>query len=238
MTLSYHCIDNEATTVLLTVPLVGTAATTRYVLDPVHTRIMFVIDHAGISKALGTVSGSTGTLDFDPDNWSNAQLDVRIPLQRVDLGDAKWNKATLAQGLLDTAHYPEAHFVSTQVTATSPSNGQAIGQLTLHGITREVVLDITLYGIKRHPLPPFRRTAGFSANTTLSRSVFGINAWKSMIGDEVQLRIEVEAVRQGGIKKETTEQTVHQDTTTSSNTKESDATLHKTDTGKKTNELP
>ncbi len=129
------------------------------------------------------------------------------------------------------------HFVSTQVTATSPSNGKAIGKLTLHGITREVVLDVTLYGIKRHPLPPFRRTVGFSANTTLSRSAFGINAWKSMIGDEVQLRIEVEAVRQGSIKKETTEQTVHQDTTTSSNTKESDATLHKTDTSKKTNEL-
>ncbi|MCD8456154.1 polyisoprenoid-binding protein [Xylella taiwanensis] len=223
---------------LLAVPLASTAATTRYVLDPVHTRIVFAIDHAGISKALGTVSGSTGTLDFDPDNWSSAHLDVRIPLQRVDLGDAKWNKATLAQGLLDATRYPEAHFVSSQVTSTTPSKGQVVGQLTLHGITHEVVLDITFYGIKRHPLPPFRRTAGFSANTTLSRAAFGISAWKSMIGDEVQLRIEVEAVREGIISKEATDQAVHKATTTSSNAKGSDATPHETNTGEETDTTP
>ena len=57
------------------------------------------ISHAGFSNAIGTVSGSTGTLAFDPDDWTRARVDVRVPLARVDLGDADWNKATLAKSL-------------------------------------------------------------------------------------------------------------------------------------------
>jgi hypothetical protein len=57
-------------------------------------------------------------------------------------------------------------------------------------------MDVTLNALKRHPLPPFRRTAGFSATATLSRAEFGIDAWKSVIGDSVELRIEAEAVRE------------------------------------------
>ena len=71
------------------------------------------------------------------------------------------------------------------------------GDLTLRGVTREVVLDAMLNAAKRHPMPPFRRTVGFSATTTLSRADFGITAWKSVIGDEVELRIEAEATYDG-----------------------------------------
>ena len=56
-------------------------------------------------------------------------------------------------------------------------------------------MEVTLNALKRHPLPPFRRTAGFSATATLSRADFGIDAWKSVIGDRVELRLEVEATR-------------------------------------------
>ncbi len=68
-----------------------------------------------------------------------------------------------------------------------------IGTLTLRGVSQEITLDVTLNAIKRYPLPPFRRTAGFSASTTLSRRAFGITAWPGVIGDAVQLRIEAEA---------------------------------------------
>ena len=67
--------------------------------DPVHTRVLFAVEHAGFSHALGTVSGSTGTLVFDRDDWTSARLDVQVPLQRLDLGDEKWNKAVLASNL-------------------------------------------------------------------------------------------------------------------------------------------
>lgn len=83
------------------------------------------------------------------------------------------------------------------MVASGENHAKVTGNLTLHGVTRPVTLDVTLNALKRHPLPPFRRTAGFSATATLSRAEFGIDAWKSMIGDSVELRIEAEAVREG-----------------------------------------
>jgi len=171
------------------------AGSEEYVLDPVHTRVMFAVEHAGFSKALGTISGSTGGLVFDPLDWASASLEVSVPLQQLDLGDRKWNRATLASNLLDAERFPTARFVSSRVERLEDNRGSVIGMLTLHGVTREVKLDVVFNALKRHPLPPFRRTAGFSATATISRSDFGISAWKSMIGDEVQLRMEVEAVR-------------------------------------------
>ncbi|MGY0634893.1 YceI family protein [Luteimonas sp. A478] len=165
-----------------------------YALDPVHTRVMVAVDHAGFSRALATVSGSTGTLRFDPDDWESARLEARVPLQRLDLGNADWNRAALASGLLDAGTHPEAVFTSRSVEPLSDTRARIHGELTLRGVTRPVTLEATLNALKRHPMPPFRRTAGFSAVGMLSRADFGISAWPGVIGDLVELRIEVEAV--------------------------------------------
>ncbi len=180
-----------------------------YRLDPVHTRVLLAVEHAGFSKALGTVSGSTGTLRFDPDDWSSARLEVSVPLQNLDLGDRKWNEATLARNLLDAENFPTATFVSTRIEPLGPDRASVIGTLTLRGVAKEIAMDVTLNALKRHPLPPFRRTAGFSATAVLSRAEFGIDAWKSMIGDRVELRMEVEATRtrQGDADDDTDEKT-------------------------------
>ncbi|MCC4595350.1 YceI family protein [Xanthomonas campestris pv. phormiicola] len=182
---------------LLTSPSAALAAPAQYALDPVHTRVLFAIEHAGFSKALGTVSGSTGTLSFDPDDWRSARLDARVPLQRLDLGDDKWNRAALARNLVDGEHFPEARFVSTRIEPIDATHAKVFGMLALHGVSREIALDVTLNALKRHPLPPFRRTVGFSATTTLQRADFGIAAWPSVIGGTVELRIEAEATREG-----------------------------------------
>ena len=173
----------------------ASAAEAAYRLDPVHTRVLFAVEHAGFSKALGTVSGSTGQLRFDPDDWSTAHLEVSVPLQRLDLGDGKWNRAVQAGNLLDTERFPVATFISTRIEPIDARHASVYGTLALHGVSKEVKLDVTLNALKRHPLPPFRRTAGFSATATLSRADFGIDAWKSVIGDRVELRLEVEATR-------------------------------------------
>lgn len=166
-----------------------------FAIDPVHTRIVFAIGHAGFSKAIGTISGSTGTLRFDRDDWRDASLDVTVPLARLDLGDAKWNAAALASNLLDGKRHPQARFVSNHVEQLDADRATVCGDLSLRGVTRPLCLDVTLNAFKRHPLPPFRRTAGFTATGTLSRRAFGIDAWPSVIGDNVDLRIEAEAVR-------------------------------------------
>jgi polyisoprenoid-binding protein YceI len=174
------------------------AAEATYAIDPVHTRVMFAVSHAGFSNALGTFSGTTGTLVFDPDDFTTARVDVQVPLQRLDLGDAKWNAAVLAKNFLDAQAHPAAHFVSTRIEPIDATHATVIGQLTLRGVTREVRLDATFHQLKRHPLPPFHRTAGFSATTKFSRKLFAMTAWPSVVGDEVELRIEAEAVRSRG----------------------------------------
>ena len=166
-----------------------------YALDPVHTRVALAVDHAGFSRAIGTVSGTTGQLRFTAGGWSNASVVAEVPLSRLDFGDADWNRAVAARGLLDSERHPLARFVSTRIEVVDARRARIHGALSLRGVTRDVVLDAILNGQRRHPLPPFRRTIGFSATTTLSRADFGSTAWSSVIGDAVELRIEVEAVR-------------------------------------------
>ena len=180
--------------VLLACSGAAAAQARMYALDPVHTRVMFAVDHARFSRAIGTVSGATGALRVDPGDWSSARVEAWVPLDRLDLGDAEWNAATLAGNLLDARRHPHAVFVSDRVEAASERRLRIHGRLTLRGVTLPLVLEAVVNDMRRHPMPPFRRTAGFSAVGTLSRSDFGISAWPGVIGDEVELRIEVEAV--------------------------------------------
>ena len=170
----------------------------RYVIDPVHTRVLFEIDHAGFSKAIGTVSGSEGSLHFDADDWSTAKLEVTVPMQRLDMGDSGWSASVFAPRFLDIKRYPQAHFVSTRVERHEGNRGTVCGELTLHGTTRPLCMALVLNRIARYPLPPFRRTAGFSARASLKRSDFGMTSWRSLVGDEVELRIEAELFRRNG----------------------------------------
>ena len=189
----------------LLLPIAAVARPASYALDPVHTRVLFAVSHAGFSHALGTVSGSTGTLVFDPDDWTTAQLQVSIPIAQFDLGDAKWNHAVAARNLLDVQAHPVATFASTRIEPKDPTHAAVCGTLQLRGVEHEVCMDVTLNQLKRHPLPPFHRTAGFSATATLSRKDFGITAWPSVIGDNIELRIEAEAIRGGRIDAEDAE---------------------------------
>ncbi|WP_415251964.1 YceI family protein [Thermomonas sp.] len=174
----------------------GTATTPRYVFDPVHTRVMFSIDHAGFSNAIGTVSGSEGSLHFDPEHWERTQLDVSVPMTKLDMGDSGWTASVFAPRFLNVKRYPQARFVATEVSRTEGKHGRACGRLTLHGVTRPLCMELTLNRIGRYPLPPFRRTVGFSASATLKRSDYGMKSWRSLVGDDVVLRIEAELYRQ------------------------------------------
>lgn len=166
-----------------------------HALDPVHTRVMVAVDHAGFSRALGTVSGTTGTLWLVPGSWEGAAVVAEVPLARLDFGDGDWNRAVAAAGLLDSGRHPVATFRSTRVEPVDATRARIHGTLELRGTRREVILDAVRNHEGRHPMPPFRRTVGFSATATLSRADFGSTAWASMIGDAVEVRIELEAAR-------------------------------------------
>lgn len=170
------------------------AAEAEYAIDPVHTRVAVFVDHAGFSHAIGTFSGASGTLRFDPDNPANARVDVILPLQRMDFGDTDWNRK-LADGLFFASkRHPQIHFVSTSVEVLDAKHLRVRGSLELKGVQREVVLETALNSARRHPMS-LRHTVGFSAITTLDRRDFHMGAYPNVIGNDVPVRIELEATR-------------------------------------------
>lgn len=173
----------------------GAAAKLRsYQLDPVHTRIAFQVSHAGFSRPVGSFSGASGTLQFDDKDWRTGKVDIRIPLRTLDLGDADWQRKILDRTFFDAAKFPEARFVSARVEPTGARSANVFGDLTMRGVTHPVTLQVTLNALARHPLT-LKKTAGFSASGVLSRKQFGMDAWRSVVGDDVTLIIEAEAVR-------------------------------------------
>ena len=163
-----------------------------FAIDPVHTRIAFKVDHSGFSNSIGTLSGSSGTLDFDRDDWRSAKVEVSIALDRLEMGDAKWKDKVLGASLLAAKQQPLAHFVSTSVEPRADNRALIHGTLSLRGHDTPVTLDAHLNALKRHPLT-FKRTIGFSATATLSRKALQMGAYPDSIGDAVELQIEVEA---------------------------------------------
>jgi polyisoprenoid-binding protein YceI len=161
-------------------------------IDPVHTRVAFQVSHAGFSNPIGSFSGSSGELDFDPDSVAADHVDVRIPIATLNLGDSDWQGKILDATFFDAKKFPEARFVSTHVEKTGDAAYTIDGTLTLHGVSHPVQLQATFNALKRHPLT-FRRTIGFSASGTLKRSDFGMTSWSSLVGDDIRLLIEIEA---------------------------------------------
>jgi polyisoprenoid-binding protein YceI len=168
-----------------------------YELEPVHSRIMFTCNHFGYSNVIGTFSQPTGTLDFDPDDWTSAKLDVSVKLATLDLGDARFNQRILKRDYLDGEKHPVARFVSTHVEPLTPTTAKVHGELTLRGVSKPLTLEVSLNKLARNRYT-MRRTAGFSAKATLDRNDWGMDDDPGVVGATVELSIEAEAVRRRG----------------------------------------
>jgi polyisoprenoid-binding protein YceI len=179
---------------LLLGAVAAAAAPRDYRLDPQHSRVLFAVEHLGFAKALGTLSAPRGWLRFDPDDWSSARGEIEIDLATLDLGDAEFNRRLARRDAFDSERHPLARWVVERVEPLDPTRFIAHGRLHWRGGDFPLALNVQFNRLGRHPLT-LRRTAGFSATATVSRAALGLTAWKSMVGDAVELRVEVEARR-------------------------------------------
>lgn len=166
----------------------------RYVIEKPHTQVLFAVDHLGFSRSHGKFLDFDGELSFDPQEWTRSSVSVAIRTASVDMDDYEWEKHLKGEDFFDVKRFPEMTFTGTRIEATGERTGRLHGELTLLGVTRPVILDVTLNKAGPHPIAR-KDWVGFSARTALKRSEFGMKYGLPMIGDEVQVILQVEAFR-------------------------------------------
>ncbi|HEX4758987.1 MAG TPA: YceI family protein [Terracidiphilus sp.] len=182
-------------TLALAAPL-AMAQTSTWVSDPVHSEIDFTITHLSISNVHGRFGKVAASLVYDPADVTKSNVTATIDVSTVDTGEEARNTHLKTPDFFDLAQFPTATFKSTG--AAKSSNGLAVtGNLTLHGVTRPVVLNV------EGPTGPVqgmdkKQHSGFSATTTISRSAFGIGPKfpPSIVGDEVKLSLDLDVAKQ------------------------------------------
>jgi polyisoprenoid-binding protein YceI len=168
------------------------AATAPYTIDANHTQVFFTYSHFGLSNITGRFDKVEGTFDFDAADPTVSRISVKIPIDTVSMGVPKLDTHLASPDFFDAAQFPHATFTSTSVTAAGAGKLKVAGDLTLHGVTRPVVLDVTVNYVGPHPMNK-APVAGFDATTTIKRSEFGIDGMIPGVPDEVSIRITMEA---------------------------------------------
>ena len=181
---------------------VALAAPVSYRIDPNHTHPLFEVDHFdGLSTWRGLFKSTRGTITLDRERGTGT-LDVLIDLSSIDLGHDKLNQIVMGAKIgewngVDVASYPSAEYKGTLGGFVQGAPTSVNGELTLHGVSRPVVLRIDSFKcIASHPLLK-REVCGADALGTFNRADFGVNAGLQYgFRQEVTLRIQVEAIRQ------------------------------------------
>ncbi|GAB2506691.1 YceI family protein [Arenimonas alkanexedens] len=177
---------------LLAVAAFGAQAADKYDIDPTHTQVEFTYNHLGFSNITGRFDAVEGDFRFDPTDPTQSSVSITIPVASISTGVAELDEHLQKSDFFDVAAYPTATFQSTGVTAAGEGALKVAGDLTIHGVTLPVVLDVTINKIGEHPMRKVA-AAGFDATTTIKRSDFGVGGYVPMVGDEVRIDITVEA---------------------------------------------
>ncbi len=166
-----------------------------YSVDPSHTLVGWRVSHFGFNDYFGIFGDATGTLSLDPAKLDEAKVDITIPVSKVTTASAGLTEHLLRAG--KDGKKPDffgpapadAKFVSTKVEA-SGMTAKITGDLTLNGVTKQVVLDTKFVGAGTNPFNK-KDTVGFHATTTIKRSEFGITYAVPLVSDDVALDISV-----------------------------------------------
>ena len=160
----------------------------RFALDKNHAKIIFSTTHFGFSTYYGLFTAFDAKLDFDPKAPAKSSLEVTVDLNGIDTTNPKLDAHLKSPDFFDVARFPTATFKTTRIEVTGKTTGKITGDLTLHGVTRPVVLDASFNGGGINPMSK-AYVVGVNATGTVQRSQFGITTFVPMVGDDVGLTI-------------------------------------------------
>jgi polyisoprenoid-binding protein YceI len=171
---------------------------TTYNIDTAHSGIHFTVRHMVVSKVRGAFLRWQGTVGFDEQNPSASKVSVRIEAASVDTREPKRDAHLRSPDFFDTEKYPELSFESTKVEKLEDGEYRVTGDLTLHGITKPVVLSASFLGAGKDPWG--NRRLGFEAHASLNRKEFGLG-WNQvleaggvLVGEKIEIDLDVEAI--------------------------------------------
>jgi polyisoprenoid-binding protein YceI len=159
-----------------------------YYLDSKEALVRYTTIHMGLTEFWGTFPNATGTLTIDPRAVGSAKVDIKIPIMGVETTNKELNAEFISSEFFDFGKFRTAHFVSTQVVRTGPRTAKMTGDLTLHGVTKPIVLNVTFNGAGPNSFSKVL-TLGFKAEGMVKRSDFGIAKYVPIVSDETQITI-------------------------------------------------
>ncbi len=168
-------------------------------LDPEHLTVAFLVDHIGFAKTLGVFREATGKIVFDEKKPALESIDVSVKTGSVDTAHKARDKHIRSGDFLDADDHPTMRFVLTGAQKKGDRTGTITGNLTLRGQTHPVTLDVTWNKSGEYPFGDKRYTVGISARGMIKRSQWGMTyaVDNGLIGDEVEIIIEAELIREG-----------------------------------------
>jgi polyisoprenoid-binding protein YceI len=186
-------VMKKSVAILLLASAGAVNAAETYAIDPTHTFPGFEINHLGFSTFRGRFDKTRGTVTLDREKKTGS-ADIVIEVGSISTGVDKLNEHLLKDDFFDAARYPTITFKSQDFRFTGSKLSEVRGELTMHGVTRPVTLAVSSFNCKEHPLKKVP-ACGADASATLRRADWGINRYSPNIGEEVTLRIQVEAHR-------------------------------------------
>ena len=172
----------------------STSFAANYQLEPVHTQILFFCDHLGFSKSQGEFLTFEGTFSFDPNDVAASKANISIDTASIEMGNQKWNDHMKNEDFFNAEKYPTMTFVSTKVEPLADNTMNVHGDLTILDHTEAVILKVTHNKSGEHPFSG-KYIAGFSATTHVKRSLFNMTYGLPALGDEIEIRLEVEGLK-------------------------------------------
>jgi polyisoprenoid-binding protein YceI len=164
-----------------------------YTFEPQHTQGVLTWNHLGFANPTAQFNAVEGTLEFDASEPTRASVTVKIPLTSMSTGVPDLNDDFKSADFFDFAKFPIATFKSTRVEkGAGPDALKVTGDLTVHGITKPVVLDVSVNKVGINPRNDVP-TVGFEAQAMLKRSDFGLGLYVPQVSDEIRIHITAEA---------------------------------------------